>query len=107
MSNATNINILRPSMCPLRIQWIPNLIRSERRICLTRIRWERGAPGTGGYSAKLSISLCFMPEDFWIGVFWKRRTKNELTHRGTIYLCLFPMLPLRIKLIKTWGGIIP
>ncbi len=96
-------------MSRVRVQWIPNLVRSEKRICLTRIRWERGQVGVagGGYSAKLSVSLCFVPEDFWTGVFWKRRMKDELTHRGTLYVCLIPMLPLRFKLIKSWGGIIP
>lgn len=91
---------------PLRIQFPPNLIWAERRLCLTRIRWENGVFGVrgGGYSAKLSISLCFVPEDLWVGVFWKRRLKKEVTNRGTVFICLIPMLPIRIKLVKTWGG---
>ena len=92
----------------MRIQWVPNIVKGERRICITRIRWENGKVGDGiGYSAKLSVSLCFISEDFWIGAFWKRRQPKEVTDRGTLYFCLIPMLPLRVKLVKSWGGIIP
>ncbi len=61
----------------VRVQWIPNFIHSEKRLCLTRIRWENGKPGFGGYSSKLSISLCLA---------W---------------------LPIRIKLVRSYGGMYP
>ena len=63
-----------------------------RNICLTRIRWETstGIPiglRGGGYSQKLSISLQFKIEDFWI--------------------CLLPCLPIRFHYVRSYGGIIP
>jgi hypothetical protein len=105
---STKPKLMKNKISPFRVQWRPNVVAYEKRICLTRIRWENGIVGDGkGYSAKLSVSLCFVPEDFWIGIFWKRRTEKELSHRGSLYLCLVPMFPIRIKLIKSWGGIIP
>lgn len=86
-----------------RVQWMPNLVCSENRICLTRIRWERGTVGDGkGYSSKLSVSLIWEPRDIWIGLYW------DTSVNATVwYLCLLPCLPLRFKLVKSWGGIFP
>lgn len=87
----------------LRIQWIPNWVKSERRLCLTRIRWERGKVGDGkGYSCKLSVSLIWEPRDIWIGLFWDKKHSER-----TWYLCLLPLLPIRFKLLKSFGGIFP
>lgn len=91
----------------VRVQYIPNLVSSENRICLTRIRWESGGrPGLdrGAYSAKLSISLCFVPEDFWVGAFWKTKSVHE---PFTLWVCLIPFLPIRFKMVRAFGGIIP
>lgn len=88
----------------IRIQKYPNLIASEKRICLTRIRWETGIVGWGtGYSSKLSISLIWEPRDIWLGLFWDSRG----AHEKTWYLCLLPCLPIRFKLVRSWGGIFP
>jgi len=88
---------------PARIQWKPNYIPSEKRLCLTRIRWERGTVGDGkGYSSKLSVSLILEPRDVWVGLYWKCDTFTK-----TVWLCLLPCLPIRIKLHKSWGGIFP
>lgn len=93
----------------LRVQWIPNLIRSERRICLTRIRWTI----VGGYhlpegpflrSFKLSISIVFEPRDLWIGLFRKHSSEIESSFW---YVCLLPMIPIRFHLKRAWGGIFP
>lgn len=91
-------------MIPVRVQWKPNLVRYEKRICLTRIRWERGAVGVagGGYSAKLSVSLCWVPQDLWVGAFWRKGDGG-----WSLWLCVLPCLPLRVKLVKSYGGIFP
>ena len=93
----------------MRIQLIPNLVKSENRICLTRIRWEHGIMGVAGdgYSAKLSISVCFVPQDMWIGLFWKGAKFPSATERFCAWFALIPCFPVRVKLIKSWGGIIP
>ena len=79
----------------------PNVISRERRICLTRIRWERGTVGDGrGYSASLSFSLCFEPRDLWVGLYW---SKGEI-YNWFGWLCLIPCLPLRIHFQKSYGG---
>lgn len=89
---------------PIRIQWLPNLVPQERRVCLTRIRWETGAVGDGkGYSSKLSVSLILEPRDLWIGLFWEAKG----THERSWYLCLIPCLPIRFKLVRSFGGIFP
>src|SRR5438309_1325819 len=90
-----------------RVQLVPNFVWSEKRLCLTRIRWERGTVGiaNGGYSAKLSISLCFVPEDFWVGAFWRRAKDKSSTERFALWVCVLPFIPIRFKLLKSWGGI--
>jgi hypothetical protein len=78
---------------PIRVQWLPNLIREERRICLTRVRWEHGTPGDGvGHSNKVSVSLC---ASFRFGI--------ERGYERWIYR----IGPLRIHWLRAWGGIIP
>lgn len=89
----------------LRIKWKPNFFPSERRIVLTRIRWENGPVGVpnGGSSNKLSVSLCFVPQDLWIGAFWKRESDASCI----LWICLLPCLPIRIHLVRSWGGVFP
>jgi hypothetical protein len=90
----------------MRIQWKPNVIRKQKRICLTRLRWETGKPGDGkGYSNKLSISLCWVPGDIWVGVYI--RPKRSLCYERFIYICVIPCLPIRIHKMKAYGGIFP
>lgn len=82
------------------IQKWPNYIRNERRLCLTRIKWNRGTPGDGkGWSSKLSISIQFVPRDMWLGLF----TKKEL-FAWTAWLCLIPCFPVRIRKVVSYGG---
>lgn len=86
----------------MRIQWTPDIIRSESRICLTRIRWEKGTVGDGGYSVKLSISLCWKWQDLWVGLFIKSR------HEGWYaWLCVLPCVPVRLSYQRSYGGIFP
>lgn len=91
-----------------RIQWKPNFIKSEKRLCLTRIRWETGTVGDGkGYSSKLSISLMWEPRDMWVGLFWDKKVWTTSVPERTWYFCLIPCLPIRLKLVRAWGGIFP
>lgn len=88
----------------IRIQWKPNIVGSERRICLTRIRWENGTPGDGkGYSSKLSVSLVFEPRDIWMGLYWNKPSQRECA----AWMCLIPCFPIRIQLLKSYGGRFP
>lgn len=88
----------------MRIQRWLNVISRERRICLTRLRWERGKVGDGkGYSAKLSISLCFEPRDLWVGLFWSPSGHQE----WMAWLCLLPALPIRVHFQRSYGGVFP
>jgi hypothetical protein len=83
-----------------RVQWIPNFISCERRLCLTRICWNTGKVGNGvGYSSKLSVSVIFEPRDIWVGVWWDRKGDTR-----SVYVCLIPCLPIRFKLIRSYGG---
>jgi len=87
----------------MRVQWQPNVIGRERRICLTRLRWEHGAVGDGaGYSVKVSASLCLEPHDMWIGLFWRRGWQE-----WTAWLCLVPCFPLRVHYQRSYGGRFP
>lgn len=77
----------------LRVQWMPNVIRDERRVCLTRIRWEHGTPGDGvGHSNKVSVSLM---AGFRVGI--------DREYQAWTYW----LGPLRIRWVRAWGGIIP
>jgi hypothetical protein len=42
------------------------------------------------------FKLKFESRDIWIGVFWDYDA-GILTNQLTIYLCLLPMLPLRLR----------
>lgn len=89
----------------VRIQWWPNLVRAEKRICLTRIRWESGGPvgvRGGGCSNKLSVSVIWEPRDAWVGLYWNK-TRSETS----VYVCILPFLPIRFKHIQSWGGVFP
>jgi hypothetical protein len=45
------------------------------------------------------IKLIFEPRDLWIGLYWnKEKMPGGKPWVLTLYLCLIPMLPLRIKL---------
>lgn len=87
----------------MRMQLRPNLIREQRRLCLTRLRWERGTVGDGeGYSVKLSLSLGWKWQDLWVGLFIKPEYTGWIA-----YLCLLPCLPIRIHYQRSYGGIFP
>jgi hypothetical protein len=87
----------------MRIQWLPNVVRGERRICLTRIRWERGIVGDGqGYSCKLSLGVKFEPRDTYVGLAWFGGSSGWLAH-----VCVLPCLPLRVNFVKSYGGRFP
>ncbi len=90
----------------MRVQWKPNYIKPERRLCLTRLRWEtNGGPNgkpVGGHSNEVSVSLVFLLADLWVGAFWK----TELWG-WTLYLCLIPCFPLRIHRKRSYGGRFP
>jgi hypothetical protein len=91
----------------MRIQWKPNCLPRERRICLMRLRWERGTVGDGkGYSVKLSISIGWKFQDMWVGLFWRRHDCNP-SHGWIAWLCLLPCLPIRVSCQRSYGGIHP
>ena len=85
----------------MKIQWRPNWILEERRLCLTRLKWNCGTVGDGkGYSVKLSISLKWEPRDMWIGLFWCRKFYMH----WFAWIVLIPCLPIRIHYQRSHGG---
>lgn len=66
-----------------------------------RFYWNRGNVGDGkGYSTKLSVKLLWEIRDLWIGVYWTRGGRDHLF----IYICILPMLPIRVHRARHWGG---
>jgi len=47
----------------------------------------------------VNISLEFVSNDLWIGVYWKRQD-HQFVYRTVIYICILPMLPIDIRLRK-------
>jgi hypothetical protein len=43
-----------------------------------------------------AVQLLWEPRDLWVGVFWQRPYYEGLARSFTAYLCLLPMLPLRV-----------
>jgi hypothetical protein len=84
----------------VRIQWTPNVVGSESRICITRIRWETNrhligiAPG--GWSNKVSVSLFYKLK-------YAFRLGKKKCEGGVEYWIPF----VRVKHIKSAGGIFP
>lgn len=81
------------------IQWRPNFIRPERRLVLTRIYWNRRTPGINGYSACVSISLCWR----WRSLYFGALIKPELWG-FVVWFCVIPCFPIRIHLKRSYGG---
>jgi hypothetical protein len=82
------------------LQWRPNWIRPERRLVLFRLYWERGTCGDGkGYSAKLSLSLCLSWRSLFVGLSLRPEWRGFLA-----WLCVVPCLPLRLHLVRSYGG---
>lgn len=48
------------------------------------------------------LELLFEPRDLWFGIHWKRADKIGWKHHVDIYVCVVPMLPLKIML--RWAG---
>lgn len=53
------------------------------------------------YSRKLSVKLLWEPRDLWVGVYWDWHSKSE----WFIYICLFPCFPIRVHLVRSYGGL--
>ena len=96
----------------MRIQWLPNLVRSEKRICLTRIRWETmdwlhpvspRAVRPVAYSQKVSLSIQWKPRRPLIGAHWEIGPFCQ----WKLWIYLLPCLPIRINYVRSYGGIIP
>ncbi len=74
-----------------------------KELITARHTWDRGTVGDGtGYSSKLSIKLLWEPRDLWLGVYWTRDSDS-----ATVYICLLPCLPIRIKRVRSYGGKFP
>lgn len=71
---------------------------------VARFTWDRGNVGDGkGYSSKLSIKVQVVWRDLWIGAYWT----TEEFRAVTVWVCLLPCLPIRIKYVRSYGGRFP
>lgn len=104
--NRTLVSIgggMQPKLPPVRV-WVGAVhMKDEARICLARVRFEMKDDHDRTVSNKWSLSLCWKPQDGWIGAFWQT-TSNWNFY---LWICILPCLPIRIHRVRTWGGIIP
>jgi hypothetical protein len=75
-----------------------------KSIAMRSFGWNRGevGMGTGGYSRRVCLRLIWEPRDLWIGLYWEGN-RND----WRAYLCLFPCLPIRLHVQRSFGGIFP
>lgn len=72
-----------------------------RQIAVHRFYWNVGKVGDGkGHSNKLSVKLLWEPRDLWIGAYWTADGPNH----WLLYICILPMLPIRLHWARSWGG---
>lgn len=90
---------LQPGIKRFSMQWKPNLMYDEHRLCLTRICWNRGVPGDGGCSYKVSVSICWKWQDLWVGMFIRPELWGFIA-----WICVIPCLPIRIHFKRAYGG---
>lgn len=84
------------------IQWWPNLVPKEWRVCLFRACWDHGTPGDGkGYSRKVSVSLCLRPYEMWVGL---RLVATNLDWDRFALINIVPMVQVRIHSKWAYGG---
>lgn len=50
----------------------------------------------------MRIRLLFEPRDIWIGVYWRRERRQFGPGVLWVYICLLPMLPIRIRIQDRW-----
>ena len=76
-------------MTDLRFKRVMRLDTVQRHFRLARVMWERGIPGKGGYSVKLSFGL--IPRFFG----WHRGAQNDAT---------VTFMGIRIHYCRSYGG---
>ena len=60
-----------------------------------------------GSSTRLSMKLLWEPRDMWIGVYWTRVFDHLCDRKFDhlfVYICLLPMLPIRLHWTRSRGG---
>lgn len=86
-------------------------MEEERRICLTRIRWETvsvelnktGEERRYTCSHKLSISIRFYLRNVFVGFLSQKVGHEDFEY----HLGIIPCFPIRIHYRCSWGGIFP
>jgi hypothetical protein len=85
--------------------------RSERRLRLFRIMWERdGGPGLAtlggreGYDVKLSFAIERKFQDSWVGLFWKSHVCYKRLNNYELWICVIPWFPIRVHYLRSYGG---
>ena len=77
----------------MRIKHLRWIYQGNGRLCLARFYFDDDR-------AKLSVSICWKPQDFWIGAYWER----DIDISYKLYICLLPMIPLRFHWKRSHGG---
>lgn len=53
------------------------------------------------FKSRFKVKMAFVPQDLWLGVYWKREQDSYGRNWTVVYICLLPTLPIIVTACPT------